>query len=307
MEDYWSGKARWQLDRVWTKANQGWEPGFTAGSRIIIVKGTWYMFHRKIYFNDRCPGPECEKLGTVVRRSLDRGYTWSDPVDVVIPTPGTVWSCMGTDGDVYYNEKENTWHMLFQSLGDDHIWAGSHIVRVGEDPMGEFVPTHPNPVIPRGLLWEKICEDEADDCVQIPGKKLAVFDEGTYDIFQYDGEYYWVSFHGYDGIHGYRGIAKTKDFRVWVAGDPTQGVPGDTIIDLKDLYRWREDWNKEISSQNRTNRCRRRHHHFRKRLVLHHGRRLRFEPAVHRGTELGLGYISKPRFDLHTMGTVSCW
>lgn len=249
MEDYWSGKARWQLDRIWTQANTGWEHGFTAGSRLVSVKGIWYLFHRKVYFTDKCPGTNWEKLGTVVRRSLDRGHTWSDPVDVVIPTPDTPWSCMGTDGDVYYNEQENTWHMLFQSLGDDHVWSGSHVVREGEDPMGEFVQTHPNPIVPRGLLWMRICDEDTDDCVEIPGSKYLVYDEGTYDIFQYDGEYYWVSFHGFDGIHGYRGIAKTKDFRIWTAGDPAQGVPGDTIIDLKDLLEWREDWNTEVSSQ----------------------------------------------------------
>ena len=65
MEDYWLGKARWQLDRVWTQANTGWEYGFLAGSRLIIVKGTWYLFHRKIYWNDKCSGMNLGKLGTV--------------------------------------------------------------------------------------------------------------------------------------------------------------------------------------------------------------------------------------------------
>jgi hypothetical protein len=248
MEDFWTEKARWQLDRVWTLKNTGWEYGYTAGSRLVTHKGIWYLFHRKIYFNERCPGTNWLKLGTVGRRSTDQGHTWSEPVDVVVPTPGTPWSCMATDGDVYYNEQENTWHMLFQSLGDDHTWAGSHVVRVGDDPLGAFVETHPNPVIPRGLLWMQICEDDNDDCVKIPGSKMAVYDEGTYDIFQYDGEYYWVSFHGYDGIRGYRGIAKTKDFRAWVAGDPTQGVPGDAIIDRDDLTGWRENWNTDVST-----------------------------------------------------------
>ena len=108
MEDFWQGKARWQLDRVWTPANTGGEYGFNAGSRIAIVKGTWYLFYRKIY-KDKCPGTPWEKLGTVVRRSMDKGITWSDPVDVVIPTSGTPWSCMGTDGDIFYNAQENKW------------------------------------------------------------------------------------------------------------------------------------------------------------------------------------------------------
>ena len=43
-------------------------------------------------------------------------------------------------------------------------------------------------------------------------------------------------------MRGYRGIAKTRDFITWIAGDPAQGVPGDAIVDLKDGRTWRESW-----------------------------------------------------------------
>lgn len=111
--------------------------------------------------------------------------------------------------------------------------------------MGLFEQTHVNPVIKGGSFrqpWDQICTDSTKDCFKIAqGNK--VFDAGTFDIFKYDGEYYFVSLHGFDGVHGFRGIAKTKDFINWIAGDPAQGVPADDVLDKFDAQKWRESWN----------------------------------------------------------------
>lgn len=53
-------------------------------------------------------------------------------------------------------------------------------------------------------------------------------EEGTFDIFQKKNGYYYVSFHGYDGVNGYRGIAKTADWIHWIAGQ--DDLPQDAIF-----------------------------------------------------------------------------
>lgn len=173
--------------------------------------------------------------------------SWSSPVNIIVPTAGTPWECAATDGDAYYNAAENTWHYLFQCEASDHIWKGCELQRKGPDPMGQFQQTHYNPVIlnnPKdkwNTLWTAICTDPSKKCYTIAqGNK--VYDAGTFRIFAYDGTYYFVSFHGFDGIHGYRGIAKTNDFVHWIEGNPSQGVPADAILTKNDQYNWREQW-----------------------------------------------------------------
>lgn len=245
LEDYWQGKAKWQLIRKYTLANL---EGTHGDGYFIKVQGdSWYLFHRKVEAGpaEKCIGSQGSRLSTYIRKSTDHGLTWSDPVDVVVAQDGTPWECAATDGDVYYNDLENRWHYLFQCLGADGIWNGCELTRDGPDPMGLFQQTHANPVIKGGDFrqpWDQICTDSTKDCFKIAqGNK--VFDAGTFDIFKYDGEYYFVSFHGFDGVHGFRGIAKTKNFINWIAGDPTQGVPADDVLDKFDAQKWRESWN----------------------------------------------------------------
>src|SRR5262249_38397015 len=116
------------------------------------------------------------------------------------------------------------------------------------DPMGAFTAVTANPVIQNDQLWNQICNSVTDDCSSIPGGIGRVFDEGTFDIFQFDGTYYWVTFHGISAvagtsnIRGYRGMAKTTDFVNWIAGNATQGLPTDAIFDRNDSAGWREAW-----------------------------------------------------------------
>ena len=75
-----------------------------------------------------------------------------------------------------------------------------------------------------------------------------VYDEGTFDIFQFDGTYYWVTFHGAANANstvlGFRGMAKTTDFVHWVAGNQSADLPQDAVLDRNDAanFNWRENW-----------------------------------------------------------------
>ena len=227
-----------------THKNAGWPPGYGAGARIKSVGNSWYLFSRKINLGNKpsyCNHIN-ETMGIEVRKSKDHGHTWSAPVDIITADENSSWECMATDGDVYYNRLENKWRLLFQCLSRDNIWKGCYAEKSGKDPLGKFTPITKNPVIPSKSLWSKICDSSTDDCSILAGGTNKVFDEGTFDIFEFDGTYYYVDFHGYDGKNGYRGIAKTKDFITWIAGDEAQGVPKDAILDAKDLYSWREHW-----------------------------------------------------------------
>lgn len=241
LDDYWNGTARWELARTYSLAGTGWPYGYGAGTHVEIAGNTWYLFSRKQH--DVTPG--CAALGatmgTEVRASTDQGATWSLPFEIIPPTPGTPWECAATDGDAYHDTATGTWHYLFQCLSPGSAWQGCHATRVAADPRGPFVAGAVNPVITPGSLWSKICDKPTDECVSMasPG---SVADEGTFDIFHSDPPWIYVGFHGYDGKHGYRGIAKTTDFVTWVAGDPAQGVPSDAMLDSKDADGWREAW-----------------------------------------------------------------
>lgn len=243
MNDFWQGKAEWKLVNKITIGETGWDYGFQAGAHITPVGNTWYLFGRKYWPKGgvNCAGAAAPS-GTVVRKSTDQGKTWSEPVDIVIPSPGTEWECEGTDGDAFYNPDENKWHYLFQCLKSGGAWNGCHLERSGSDPMGPFQASYPNPVFYAKSLWEKICDKPSDDCVKLSGGIKRVFDEGTFNIFDYKNGYYYVDFHGVDGVFAYRGAAKTSDFVNWVAGDASQGVPSDAILDRNDALNFRESW-----------------------------------------------------------------
>lgn len=254
LSDYWQGKADWKLINKFTLANTGWDYGYGAGAHINIVGNNWYLFGRKYWWNQGTDCPGGQAMGTVVRKSTDGGLTWSAPVDIISPlAPGSPWECGAIDGDAFYNATENKWHYLFQCESHDNIWNGCEVQRAGNDPMGPFQQTHANPVIKGGLdkgLWKDICTDPSKDCYNISGGNN-VFDAGTFNIFDYSGGFYYVGFHGFDGQahgeHSYRGIAKTADFTNWIAGNSSQGVPSDAVLDKNDAGSFRESWQGEGS------------------------------------------------------------
>lgn len=242
LDELWNQQARWRLERSLTLASTGWPYGYGAGAHVEVVSGTWYLFSRRVDWGSTPSYCTSETLETEVRRSTDQGRTWSAPATIITAAPNTPWECAATDGDAYFNATESRWHYLFQCLGRDQVWRGCHVQRDGLDPMGPFAAAHANPVLDRGQLWSKICDQPTDDCARLAGGVGRVYDEGTFDIFAFDGASYFVGFHGFDGVRGYRGIAKTPDFQTWIAGDPDAGVPGDAVFDADDASAWREAW-----------------------------------------------------------------
>lgn len=227
--DFWNGKAEFDFSFKLTETNMGLLTGSEGGVHIEVMDNNWYLFTRKVNWDDKpvyCGGKET--MTTEVRKSTDFGKTWNIPITVV-PS-----ECAATDGDAYYNSSENRWHYLYQCLGRSGGWSGCHATRDGSDPYGQFVPDSNNPVINSGEIWSKICDTMTDDCKKISNGD--VIDEGTFDIFDFkDGEYY-VDFHGYDGKNGYRGIAKTEDFNNWTL------VANDSTLDSNDAKTFMTNW-----------------------------------------------------------------
>jgi hypothetical protein len=246
MGDLWSGRAALVLDKKWTSSSLGIAPGAPAGAysgaHVEIVGDTWYLFNRRAEEGE-CAG-RGRLIGTQVRASPDRGATWGPAAAVVAPEPGTPWACAATDGDAFFDARTGTWGYLYQCLGENGSWNGCYAERRGLDPLGPFTPLPPgeNPVIPSGELWHRICDDAGDGCHRAPGGRQ-VAEEGTFDVFDHDGDAWWVAFHGYDGAQGVRGIARTATFRrgEWDV-DGAAGTPVDAVLDAGDAAGWRETW-----------------------------------------------------------------
>jgi len=241
LANYWLGKAVWQSAFTLKEGGQ-WPTGFGAAAEVVVVGQNWYLFTRHVDWNNS--GTPCaQKMTLSVSKSTNKGAIWTTPVDILTNTPGSPQECAATDGGVYYQQSTNTWHILYQCLKPGSGWTGCHATRTGSDPIGPFTPDSANPVIPSGSLWSKICNTTTDKCtIQATGWVGKVIDEGTFDIFHYDGTYYWISFHGFDGKYGFRGIAKTKDFRTYIAGDSSKGVPSDAILNPSDAANWNISW-----------------------------------------------------------------
>ena len=242
LKDYWQGKATLKPAFTIPEGKPGWPTGFGAAAQVVVVGQTWYLFTRHVDWNysGPCPG----RMTLAVSKSTDSGQSWTTPVDILANTPGSPQECAATDGGAYYQSSTNTWHILYQCLSPGSAWKGCHATRAGSDPIGPFTPDPKNPVIESGALWSKICDIATDKCKsEATGWVGKVIDEGTFDIFYYDGKYYWISFHGYDGKNGFRGIAKTTDFRTYIAGNATKGVPTDAILNPSDAIPWNVTWN----------------------------------------------------------------
>lgn len=211
LDDYWLGKARWQYLRSFTTNGTGWTSGFNAGTRMVVVGNAWYLFTRKVNWSDKpsyCSTSTVITMDTEVRKSTDQGRTWSASVTVVATQAGKPWECAATDGGVYYNSTENKWHYIFQCAARDGIWNGCYLERQGIDPMGAFTENVTNPVIHNGDLWSRICTNGTNCAAISSGKRVG--DEGTFDIFNYDGTYYYVGFHDMIVFMVFEGLLKPK-------------------------------------------------------------------------------------------------
>jgi hypothetical protein len=138
---------------------------------------------------------------------------------------------------MYFDRDKNQWLYLFQCLGSDGHWNGCLATRNNIDPYGDF-ELKTAPVIVGGELWRKICNSNADVCVQESGGIGKVADEGTFDIYDKIDGYYYISFHGFDGLAGFRGTARTKNFVDYETGD-------DSVLSKRDSRIWRELWQGE--------------------------------------------------------------
>lgn len=238
MTDYWNGKADWRL--YYNQPISDWHAA--AGTSISVVNDTWFWFQRYHQWDGD------HQLGTECRKSTNKGLTWSQPVKVIEPTPGTPWSRMATDGDFYYDEKTNKWRCLFQSLGDTGGWTCSYLERNGADPMGPFsTPSDfKNPAIDAKEIWSQIADSPNKNCVKLSGGKLnQIFDEGTPEIVLREDNTFYVTFHGASwvglSIYGFRGIAKTTDFQTYTPAAP------DCIMSAYDTNEWNVAWQGDLN------------------------------------------------------------
>ena len=207
---------------------------FNVDQSITVTEdGTWYLFHREIFTeNDltRCPMAQF-RVRIVVRTSTDKGATWSASTPIANPTSST---CQNVDGDAFYDSDTDTWHLLYQCLGDNahgKSWDICHSSRASSNPVGAWTPNPSNPVLKNGTFWDKLGHP-------------SVFDEGTPDIVEKnaDGSYH-VTFHGVNLAsanvidNGYRGVAKvSNNFTKWDTINNAAIYSGwDTIL-------WADGW-----------------------------------------------------------------
>jgi len=234
--DYWDGRA--YFHNYYNET-----PGGSAGLDIVVANGAWYRFDRFQTGND--PATGVHLLGTQVRKSTDKGMSWSAPAIVAAPeVKGTAWYICATDSSAYYDG--NKWRILFQSMeeADDRKnvrWDLSYLECDGPDPMNGKWHTPDgivNPVTHNGDIWNQIAVGD-NDCTRITGGQKLVYDEGTPKIIVEDGIIY-VTFHGASNtnntIYGYRGIATTADFKTFTK------AADDAIFDCYDAKDWNVDW-----------------------------------------------------------------
>lgn len=240
--DYWNGHANWEFYQKLTPTVMPKDHP-TGGVHIEVVNGVWYLFARSTMPN---PGHNCPPgllMGTQVRVSHDKGMTWTEKVDVIVPKMGTPFECGATDGDVYYEAEKNEWIYLFQCIASDSKWHGCVAKKKGPSPVGLFdADAYPNPVIRGGDLWRKICDTNDDVCSKLSGGPGKVADEGTYQFIEKKHGYYYVSMHGFDGTNGYSGIVRSADLITWDAGNLSLDTPSDAIYSKANANKWRENW-----------------------------------------------------------------
>jgi hypothetical protein len=232
LQDYWDRNASFVFQyAIPTASSCNPDSG-----EIIVLDGVWYRFARDFY---NCATGNA-KARILVEKSLDKGKIWTNKTVIVDNVPGSPYEYMAVDGDVFYDSQTNTWHYLFQCIVEGGAWNICHVSRVGRDPIGTFTADPSNPVIGSRDLWSRICDAQTDDCKALsPG---GVWDEGTPDILKKVAGEYIVSFHGYDGVNGYRGIASTPDFVNWKIGNEA-GIPlaADALFDKYDCVNW-DSW-----------------------------------------------------------------
>jgi hypothetical protein len=235
LDDLWGGAAFF-APYTSTPINA---PGFEqvdAGTRVVVVNGTWYLFGRyDVGPTAACPGGE---ISINVRASTDKGKHWCTPSIVV--RPDEVVTCMFADGSAIFDAPTNTWHYIVQVLdvGNKGGWQLSHFSRVGNCPLGPWTPNAHNPVVHGGQLFDQICAGAGKHC------EVGMVDEGTPEIVEKVGDDFYVTFHGYDYARkaAARGVARTADFVQWQVTGGAGQLPGDVIFSSLDCRDWAVPW-----------------------------------------------------------------
>jgi hypothetical protein len=115
--------------------------------------------------------------------------------------------------------------------------------------MAKFEPDPGNPVVVGGSLWARIC-GSGKSC------PTGTVDEGTPEILKKQDGYFYVTFHGAHVdqrsiriggaarpvVTGYRGVAKTRDWRHWIT---SADLPADALWSPRDCQGWNVAWNTE--------------------------------------------------------------
>ena len=238
LADYWAGKAEFISYYEEPAGTGAADYHGICGISMAVLDDTWYRFNRYLVDDDGTV-----RFGINCRKSTDRGQTWSEPVKVVEPEKGSPWALYATDGHAIYDEREDKWRMIFQAKSASSPWNLAYLEREGRDPMGAFTAPEgfTNPCVLSGDIWTRIADDENDDCVKITVLKRKIFEEGTPAIVQEENGTFYVTFHGAapvgrSSIHGFRGIATTKDFQTF------EPAAEDAIFDEYDAQDWNVDW-----------------------------------------------------------------
>jgi hypothetical protein len=215
LDDLWTGQAQFEFYGKMPASNE-------SPTATFVSNGIWYTLGRLNRDDKSIPG--CQGLGVFalqMRKSMDHGKTWSEPLVVADPAllPGQSL-CSYVDASAQYVPQENQWYLLTQCLnksGQHPEWDLCLLTRKATDPMGVFQPSQNNPVVRGGDLWSKICHLPQSGC-----SSQKIVDEGTPEFVAYENSFFYISFHGYDPkTHkGYRGLAKTKDFLKWEVAGP---------------------------------------------------------------------------------------
>lgn len=210
LNDFWDGSATFQYVRQQKSPSAG--GGDTGGvfynltAQVTVVGSTWYRFSREAVINEKnkCAPEAYSRM--VLYKSTDQGSTWGSRTVVVEPTVGTDYKCGGTDGSVFFDEPNATWHALFQCTdgpGGTAPWGVCHASIKSSNPIGTWT-VDAKQSVSRG--------DIIEDLMALKGWH----DEGTPHIVEKANGYFYVTFHGYDGAsQGVRVIARTPDFKTW--------------------------------------------------------------------------------------------
>lgn len=185
-------------------------------SSVVVHDGKWYALNRI----SKPPNSQCKSQQMVLglRESADQGRTWGA---FRLVTSDESRYCALADGDLFFDQSSDRWLVLSQCLSLRSTWDMCLYSKNGRDPMlGDFVAADNNPIVRGGTLWSRICALLLSHC------DSRIFDEGTPKILRKEDGYFFVTFHGYDGVRGYRGMAKSRDFANWVvsADDLPNGI-----------------------------------------------------------------------------------